>query len=323
MIAVRRMLMAATVAGLGCAAALGLPGCATSIDPWKDKPGVRVVASFPPLASFVQAVGGDDVSVICLLTKDGPHDYDFSPKDVIPLRRADLFFVNGLNLDDFAASLRRSADNPNLKTVAVAEALPKAMWRPVSKEEVEAHGHSHGAYDPHAWLGLPEAVQMVKEIAKQLAAADPNNAANYQKRADAYVERLNELHAYGRSKFANKKHRGFVAFHESLGYFARAFDLELVGSVQPRANVEADQVQIAKLVKVCQAKNVHVVTTEPQYNEGTAAQTLIRQLKQKGVPDATTVLIDPLETARPAELNADWYVEKMKKNIDDLAEKLR
>jgi zinc transport system substrate-binding protein len=318
---------AAVVAGVvlgGLIGVVALQGCSAGIDPWKDKPGVRVVVSFPPLYSFVKEVGGDDVSVICLLTKDGPHDYDFSPKDVIPLRGADLFFVNGLNLDEFATSLRKSADNPKLKTVALAEkAIPKEQWRPVSKEEEEAHGHSHGAYDPHVWLGTPEAVLMVKEIAKQLAETDPDHAAAYQKRADAYVDRLHALHTYGRTQFEKKKDRGFVSFHESLAYFARAFGLELVGSIQARANVEPNPFEIKNLVDRCKAKNVRVITVEPQYPSDTAARTLVRELKNKGMPDVTEVEIDPLETADPADLDAGWYERKMKKNIDTLAEALR
>lgn len=318
-----RFLSRSVVVGVLTALVVMCIGCATAVDPWKDKPGLRVVVSFPPLYSFVKAVGGDDVAVHCLLTKDGPHDYDFSPRDVLPLRKADLFLANGLNLDEFAVSLRRSAGNPKLKMVEVAEkGIPKDQWRLVSKEEVEAHGHSHGAYDPHVWLGPPEAVLMVKEIARQLAEADPKNAANYQKRADAYVEKLHTLHTYGKSKFDAKKGRGFVAYHESLGYFARAFGLEVVGSVQARANVEPNPNQIGQLVKLCQAKGVHVITIEPQY-PARIAQALVRELQQKGVADAATVSIDPLETADLTELDADWYERKMKENIDALAEALR
>src|SRR4051794_780318 len=80
---------------------LALMGCGRMPDPWEGKPGPpRVLATFPPIASFVKAVGGEQTGVICLCTTTGPHDYSFSMEDAYKLKRADLFVANGLGLDD-------------------------------------------------------------------------------------------------------------------------------------------------------------------------------------------------------------------------------
>jgi hypothetical protein len=47
------------------------------------------------------------------------------------------------------------------------------------------------------------------------------------------------------------------------------------------------------------------------------------ELKNKGIADAVLVEIDPLETALPTELSPGWYEEKMRENLDKLAEAMR
>src|SRR5262249_20993405 len=87
-------------------------GCTPVRPVWPEGPERRVVLSFPPLYSFAKNVAGDDAHVLCLLTTHGPHDYPYDPKDLIPLRTADLFLVNGLGLDeDFSEKLKNNCGN--------------------------------------------------------------------------------------------------------------------------------------------------------------------------------------------------------------------
>src|SRR5262245_6174618 len=86
------------------AVALAGAGCGEAPDPWKGQPGPpRVVVTFPPLECFVRNVAGDDAGILTLATTNGPHHYDPSIDETLKLRKADLFFVNGLQLDDHFA----------------------------------------------------------------------------------------------------------------------------------------------------------------------------------------------------------------------------
>lgn len=307
------------------ATALGLSGCRHAVDPWDGQAGPpRVVVSFAPLYCFTRNVAGPDAGVLCLLINQGPHGYEANPRDAVLLHKADLFLVNGLGLDEsFADKLKNNADNPKLELVEVGEAVPESQLHRAAEEAGHDHGHHHhGTLDPHVWLGLPEARLMVQRIRDELKKKDSAHAQGYDDRAAAYLKKLSDLEAYGKEKLQPKKgeKRRLIAFHDSLYYFTRTFGLEVAGTVEKQPDVEPNAGEVGALVKLCKEQNVRVIAVEPQYPEKTSAQTLLHELHGKGVKDAAFVVVDPLETANPDDLqNLDWYERKLRENIDNLA----
>ena len=107
-------------------------------DPWKDIPGkIRVLSSFPPIFSMVKTIGGERVASLCLCTTTGPHEYTFNSKDSILVRKADVFFSNGFDLDNlFVDRLSKDSGNRSLKLIRLANKIPKAK-RIASQEHNE------------------------------------------------------------------------------------------------------------------------------------------------------------------------------------------
>jgi zinc transport system substrate-binding protein len=318
------------------ALASSLPGCSRSTRDWEKHGGSpRVVVTIPALDNFVRKVGGDRVGIVCLCTTEGPHHYQDKAEDAILLRDADLFFAIGLTLDKFADSIQLHSHNPRLQYIKLGERLPKEMLRANEeehehgKEEEHAHEHDHGDHDPHIWLGIPQAIEMVKIIRDELTKADPKNEDDYRKNADAYIETLKKLHAYGKSKLKDKKNRKIIAFHESLGYFAASFELKIVDVIEVMPGTAPPPNHISKLTKLCQDEDVRVIAIEPQYPKETAD--IVRSaVKSKNNRDIAFVVVDPLETVTKKDLkddekelkSADWYDRKMRQNLDNLAKAL-
>lgn len=317
-------LLAVLAAG---ALAITLDGCGRMESPWPDREGKKVMAVFPPLYSFAANVAGDHANLLCLLETTGPHDYILSAGDAHKLHQADLFLINGLELDStFAGRLANNAGNPHLKVIPVGEAIPRSQLRSV--HEGPQGGHHHGEYDPHVWLGIPEAIVMVEKIRDVMKENDPANGADYERNAAAYMDKLHQLHAYGRKQLADKKDRNLISFHDSLFYFARALGLNIAGVIEISAGSEPGQAHLADLADLCRKKNIRLITVEPQYPKTTSAAILLKEIQQKGVADAVLVEIDPLETAEPEDLDTpakvrDFYERKMKQNIDNLAKHMR
>jgi ABC-type Zn uptake system ZnuABC Zn-binding protein ZnuA len=298
-----------------------------------DGPSPRVVVTFPPLYSFVKGVGGDHVTVRCLCTTTGPHHYEVSAQDHQLVRDADLLFALGLTLDEkFADALAKDGRANRFHYIKLGESLDKKLLLPMEhheehakgkdgKGEKEEHEHEHGAYDPHVWLGIPQAIAMTELIRDELKKADPAHAADYDRNAAAYVQTLKETLAYGRDMLGAKKNRKLITFHESLQYFARNFDLTIVDTMEEGPGDEPRGGRMIQLIDNCVKEGVGVIAVEPQYPKTTSAQVLQDELRKKK-HEVKLVEVDPLETAEPKELNDSWYVRKMRENIDNLAQGL-
>jgi zinc transport system substrate-binding protein len=330
-------------AGLVLAVGLTLSGtsCRKGGDVWPGGP-PRVLVSFPPLYSFAKSVAGNDATVLSLMTSQGPHEHTPDHDDALKFQKANLFFMNGLQLEkkDFLEKLKESTGNHDVRIIDLGDAIrkdhPKVLLTHEEEEEKgkdahgkDAHGHDHGEgeYDPHIWLdlynphGKSATVLMVETICDKLCKTDPAHKKGYQQRATDYIKTLQKLRQDGIDALKGKKERKLIAMHESLRYFARSFDLTVVDSIQPQPGVEADQRKLAELVGECRKKGVRVIAVEPQYAE-TSANTLIDELRKNGIKDARTVVIDPMETA-VGELDADFYVRKMRENIKNLEKVLK
>jgi zinc transport system substrate-binding protein len=316
-----------------------VPGCSRATRHWDTRGGPpRIVVTIPALDNFVRQVGGNHVAIVCLCTTEGPHQYEDKPEDAILMRDADLFFAIGLTLDDkFADRIQLHSHNPHLQYVKLGERLrdkDKSLLRRFEeehehgKEEEHEHGHEHehGEYDPHVWLGIKQAIALVEIIRDELQKVDPNHKDDYEANAKKFLASLKKLEAYGKDKLKDKKNRKLIAFHESLGYFAESFELKIVDVLEEIPGSEASSGHITQLADKCKKEDVRVIAVEPQYSKESSAEVLRKNLK-----DITVIVVDPLETVEDKkdleedgkELQSkDWYVDKMRKNLDALAKSL-
>jgi zinc transport system substrate-binding protein len=315
---------------LGCTlvmSMIAISGCRHAEEVWPSQGKKRVLASFPPLYCFAKNVAGDDADVRCLITNQGPHDYEAKFSEVLMVRSADLILINGLDLDDWVLGMLKDKGRDRSRVVEIGEAIPHEHLLHSAEggdHKHAGHVHKHGEHDPHVWLAPPLARLMVQNIAAKLGAIDPAHKKNYEDRAQQYVKELESLEQYGKAAFKNKKSRSIISTHDSLQYFADAFGLKIAGSIQPRPGVEADSQQFTGLVAICQKEGVGLIAVEPQYSSG-PAEALRSQLDKRGVK-VQIAEVDPLETAPAAANKADpdpaFYLERMKRNIDNLAKAL-
>jgi ABC-type Zn uptake system ZnuABC Zn-binding protein ZnuA len=333
----RKWLWACVLAPIGLAVALTMPGCGRAVpdydkDPNKDA-SLNVLASTPPLDCFVRNVAGRHARVLCLCTSTGPHQFEPGQRDIVNLRATDVFFLNGLELEVFKGKFTDAAHSMRAKIVDVGDKLPRTLLHGGEKH-AEGHHHDHGEkghadedhhhhgeFDPHIWLGVPQAEEMVRVIARSLSSVDAAHADDYERQSKDYLKKLDELREHGKKALKDKKNKKIVAQHDSLGYFAETFGLTVVGSIQPQPGIEADRKRLANLAKVCRDEGVEVIAVEPQYSRA-AAETLQRELKAMDVT-VRIVEIDPMETADAKDLDEGYYVRVVKQNLDALAKHLQ
>lgn len=321
------------------AATLALTSCSAPAEGDSAGSQLRVVATTTQLADFTRQVGGDDVTVTGLLTPGASaHHFDPTPADLLELGRADVLIVNGAGLESFIDSAVESSGFSGT-TIVAANGVDLAQAAEITAEEgaghaddahaedahaeeeahaeeaghtdEEAHaeeeGHDHGEVNPHLWTSPQYAADMVQEIARGLAAADPARADDYTARADAYVAQLGELDAWIAAQFDRvpEADRVLVSGHDGMPYYLHDYGIRFAGSILPsfEDNAEPSAAQVDALVAAIREQGVKAVFVESSMGPK-LAQTIASEAGVT-VVDAESLYVDSLGVAGSG---ADTYL---------------
>jgi len=232
-----------------------------------------IVVTYSILGSLVTDLVGDQFEVVVSMPNGlDPHEWEPSAKDIESLNKAALIVQNGEGLE---AGLDEALDQAAAAGVPVFTASEHMTLLENKEhegeeehhEEGEKHEgedeHHHGAHDPHLWLDAQGMKSVVTALAEELKT---RFGTDLGARATDLTSRLEALDAEVKSWAATvpADRRKMVTGHESLGYFAHAYDFTLVGAVIPslssRAEVSASD--MANLKKTIAEQGVKVIFTE-------------------------------------------------------------
>ena len=136
------------------------------------------------------------------------------------------------------------------------------------------HDHDHGGVNPHIWTSPSNAEDMVDNVAKGLADADPDNAATYRKNAEAYNEKLDDLDEWIEKNIDQipEDKRLLVTNHDALHYFNDEYDVTFVGSIIPSwdDNAEPSAAELDELIAKIKEHKVPAIFAEQQLSPDTA-----------------------------------------------------
>ena len=125
-------------------------------------------------------------------------------------------------------------------------------------------GHDHGAFDPHAWQSLKNAVSYVDNITAALARVDPTNAATFYSNRAAYVAEIESLNAEIRKTVADlpTDRRTVVTSHDAFRYFGRDFGITFLAPQGLSTDAEASAKDVARLIRQMREKRISAVFVE-------------------------------------------------------------
>jgi ABC-type Zn uptake system ZnuABC Zn-binding protein ZnuA len=307
----------ALISAILAAAALG--GCSSGAT---SSPAVlRVVTSTTVLADLVEQVSGDRVEVQSLVPKGGEvHTFDPRPSDARRMSEADLLIMNGLGLDEWLAKLA-SDTGATGPIVVLGEDLDGVEYiAGDAHEHGEASGTSDGhegeAVNPHLWLDVSLAARYVDRIADALAEADPDGAAVYRAGASAYQATLDELDTWVRTQLESvpQDHRRVVSFHDAFPYYARAYGLEVVGTIIDAPGQDPSAGEIADLVRAIKEADVPAILAEAQFSP---------QLAETIAAETGATVVADLYTGSLGDAPVDTYEGMMRWDTERIVEALR
>jgi ABC-type Zn uptake system ZnuABC Zn-binding protein ZnuA len=266
-----------------------------------------VVTTTSVFADLIAQVGGDRVSVTSLVPRGtDPHTFEPKPSDAARIAEADLVVMNGLGLDDWLGKLIESSGT-KARVVRLGEDLPGVAY--IAGEAAE---HPN----PHLWLDAAIAALYAERIAEALSAASAADAQEFESGGRAFAARLRQLDSWIRQQIATvpEANRRLVLFHDAFPYFARAYGLEVVGSVVEAPGQDPSAGQMAALVDAIRASGARAVFSEAQF-----PATLVRRLAE----EAGVAVVTDLYTDALGEPPLDSYEAIMRHDVERLVGALR
>jgi zinc/manganese transport system substrate-binding protein len=291
-------------------AVLAGAGCGSDDGGASDEGRLQVVATSSIVADLTEEVGGDRVAVTTLVGRDqDAHAFEPTPGESVALSEGDLVVENGLGFEPWLDDLYDASDS-DAPRVVLAEGVTPRTVEEGDDEEI----------DPHIWHSVPNAEIMVQNLRDALVAADPDGTGVYGPRADAYLRRLDELDAEVRRSIASipSDRRVLVTSHDTFGYYADEYGLEVLGSGLGSVTTEASDpsaADVAQLVRDIRAADVPAI-----FAENIASSDLLERVaKEAGVTLAPPLYTDALG---PEVSDGATYVEMIRHNTRVIADAL-
>lgn len=260
----------------------------------------RVVTSFYPvyIATLNVTAGVPGVEVHNLTSPHIGclHDYQLTAGDVRKLADADLLLANGAGMETFLGKVQEQA--PSLRVVEVSDGIPLMDG------------------NAHVWVSFEGARQQVDNITAALVEAAPGQADAFRANAEKYKSALAALDEKMRTALAPYARTPIVTFHEAFPYFARDFNLDLVGVIARESGAEPSARELADTIELVRTRRVKALFAEPQFPDK-SVQVIARETGLK-VYELDPVVTGPSE---PSEAR-DAYLRAMGKNLAVLQEAL-
>lgn len=246
---------------------------------------MKVVTTFTVLADMAANVAGEAAEVVSV-TKPGAeiHGYEPTPRDIVRASDADLILWNGMNLELwFEQFLSNLEGVPSVTLTEGIDPIPIAA------------GSYEGKPNPHAWMGLDNALIYIDNIVEAFVEHDPENAATYVKNADAYKDQLRATIEPLRRAIAEipEEKRWLVTCEGAFSYLARDFGMKELYLWPMNADQVGTPQQVRSVIDGVRANDIPVVFCESTVNTAPAQQVA----RETGAAYGGELYVDSLSAA--------------------------
>lgn len=280
---------------------------------------IKVLTTVSFLADVAQNVGGERINVESLIPPGlDPHTFEPTPKDVARIAESQVLIANGGGLE---AWLQETLDNAGGQRIVI-EASDSLVSRSPQEGELPGETGTPLAHeiDPHFWLDPQNMITYVENIRDGLTVADPAGKEVYAQNAAAYIAQLKDLDAWARKEIDSipPEQRLMVTNHESFGYFADRYGLQIIATIIPSVNSMASPSaqQLAYLIDRIRSTGAPAIFLETGSNPELAQQ-IAQETGVKVVIDLYTHSLS--DNSGPAPT----YIQLIKHNVLRIVEALK
>jgi len=225
---------------------------------------MKVLTTFTVLADMAANVAGDAADIVSI-TKPGAeiHGYEPTPQDIVRGSNADLILWNGMNLELWFKQFL--GNMTNVPSVILTDGI-----NPISISS----GNYQGKPNPHAWMGLDNAIIYIDNIRDALINHDPKNAQIYKINAKNYKNKLRSTIIPLRKAINDipLERRWLVTCEGAFSYLAQDFKMKELYLWPMNADQVGTPQQIRTVIDRVRENNINVVFCESTVNTAPAKQ---------------------------------------------------
>jgi manganese/iron transport system substrate-binding protein len=245
----------------------------------------KAVTTFTVIADMARNVAGE-LAIVESITKAGAeiHGYQPTPRDIIRAQNADLILWNGLNLELWFEQFFR-----NLKDI------PSATLTDGIEPMSIAEGEYLGKPNPHAWMGLTNALVYVDNIRNAFVTHDPDNADAYKANAKAYKRKIVDVIAPLKETVlaVPENKRWLVTCEGAFSYLIRDFEMKELYLWPMNADQQGTPQQVRKVIDAVRENDISAVFCESTVSQSPAQQVA----RETGVSYGGVLYVDSLTEA--------------------------
>lgn len=270
---------------------------------------LNIVTTVAPISSIARNIGGTRINLAGIVP-DGTNSHTFepAPSAAVMLSKADVIFVNGLQLEQPTLDLAQA----NLQDGAEIDSLGDQTIAPDDYVYDFSFPKDQGKPNPHLWMNPLFALSYAELIQTKLAERDAANAEYYAANLVAYSDLLHRLDEGIMAATATipEENRKLLTYHDSYAYFAPRYGLTVIGAAQPSDFSEPSAKDVADLIDQIREAKVPAV-----FGSEVFPSAVLEQIAKESGAEYIDELRDDAPPGEPGDPE-HTYVGMMLKNME-------
>lgn len=241
---------------------------------------LKVVTTYPYIASIAGHIGGDKIKVDFLARGDyDPHTIVPKPSYIARLRKANLLIINGAQLEiGWLPPLLKQANNPSVNPgmqgfLDLSRSI-KLIDVPISVSREQGDIHPDG--NPHYYLDPHNIPTLAKSIARKLCELDMHNSAYYEKNLAAFNHMWNAKMAEWNHKLSTLRGKKVIEYHKNYDYLLRRYNIIIAATIEPLPGIPPTSKHIEKLETILSQGGISLILQDV-YNLDDASKHLSKK----------------------------------------------
>jgi len=235
---------------------------------------VNVFACEPEWASLTEEIAGNFARVYSATTAaQDPHHIEARPSLIAKVRRADLVFCSGAELEQgWLPLLLRSAGNKKVMPgqSGYLEAALQVQRLDIPDVAILTVGDVHSQGNPHVHLDPNRLLKVVDALVQRLSAIDPDHAISYQQSQREFNHKLRQRMTEMQQIVQSLKGKKVVVYHDTWSYLWDWLGISQVATIEATPGLPPSAGDLKKLLQRLQNQPVDMIVISTYQNERAA-----------------------------------------------------